>query len=91
MMATARRVTVTGRVQGVFFRAWTQQQGQQLGVHGWVRNCPDGSVEAHVEGSEDAVMRIVEMLRQGPAHARVDHVQVSEAEVGRFSRFEVRH
>jgi len=50
-MAAARHVQVTGRVQGVFFRGWTQEQAERLGVNGWVRNCPDGSVEAHLEGT----------------------------------------
>ncbi|MES2119532.1 MAG: acylphosphatase [Pseudomonadota bacterium] len=75
----ARRVRVTGRVQGVFFRAWTRQQAQALGVAGWVRNCDDGSVEAHVEGEGAAVDRLVERLAQGPQHARVDDLQVDDA------------
>ena len=52
MVTTARHVLVTGRVQGVFFRAWTDEQAQRLHVNGWVRNCPDGSVEVHLEGEE---------------------------------------
>jgi acylphosphatase len=90
-MAVARRVTVKGRVQGVFFRAWTQQQAQQVGVYGWVRNCPDGSVEAHLEGSESGVAHIVEKMRKGPSDANVDEVDVRDVQFDGFSRFEVRH
>ena len=59
MGEVARHVRVTGRVQGVFYRAWTREQAHALGVHGWVRNCPDGSVEAHAEGDEQAVEELV--------------------------------
>jgi len=87
----ARRVQVTGRVQGVFFRAWTRDEARALGVHGWVRNCPDGSVEAHLEGDEDAVERLATMMRDGPAHAKVDDLSVEAAEVEGHSAFEVGH
>jgi acylphosphatase len=90
-MTVARRVRVSGLVQGVFFRAWTQQQAQRIGVNGWVRNCPDGSVEAHLEGNESAVQDITERMRKGPSDARVDDVHVSDAELDGFTRFEVRH
>ncbi len=87
----AYRVSVTGRVQGVFFRAWTQEQAQALAVAGWVRNCADGSVESHVEGAGDAVDRMIECLSHGPSGARVDDVQVEEAAPENRSGFEVRH
>ena len=54
MTKVARHVRIYGRVQGVFFRAWTREEAERLGVTGWVRNCPDGRVEAHVEGDETA-------------------------------------
>ena len=91
MMAIARRVIVTGQVQRVFFRAWTQQQAQQIGVNGWVRNCVDGSVEAHLEGSESAVMHLIEKMRRGPSDANVEDVDVKDTRRDGFSRFEVRH
>ena len=91
MMAIARRVIVTGQVQRVFFRAWTQQQAQQIGVNGWVRNCVDGSVEAHLEGSESAVMDLIEKMRRGPSEANVEDVDVKDTRRDGFSRFEVRH
>lgn len=91
MTRVARRVKVTGRVQGVFFRAWTAEQAKLLGVSGWVRNSPDGSVEAHLQGDLWAVRRLIELLHRGPPSARVDEVSDHEAELGRDLEFEVRH
>ena len=90
MSVIARHVTVTGLVQGVFFRAWTREQAPQLGVTGWVRNCPDGRVDAHVEGEQDAVERLIALLRRGPAAARVDDVHLWDVELFDFDDFEVR-
>jgi acylphosphatase len=77
-------------VQGVFYRAWAQGQARELGVSGWISNCPDGAVEAHLAGEEKAVLRMIERLRQGPSNARVDEVSVEDAEPGNLGRFEVR-
>ena len=87
----ARHVRVYGRVQGVFFRAWLREQADRLGVTDWVRNCPDGRVEAHVEGDDTAVAQIVELIRQGPPAARVDDVRLWDVEPCEFDGFEVRH
>lgn len=65
---------VTGRVQGVAFRAWTQGQAQKAGVHGWVCNNPDGSVSALMVGEEDAVQAMVDALWSGPGAASVRDV-----------------
>jgi len=91
MSHVARHVSVTGRVQGVFFRAWTAEQAKLLGVCGWVRNAPDGSVEAHLQGDRWAVHRLVELLHKGPPSAVVDDVIEREAELGPSLEFEVRH
>jgi acylphosphatase len=72
MAQSARKVRVSGRVQGVFFRAWTKEQADALGVNGWVRNRPDGSVEALVAGEEDAVAMMIERMRRGPPAANVE-------------------
>ena len=85
-----RHISLSGHVQGVFYRVWAQGQARELGVSGWIRNRPDGSVEAHVAGAEDAVGRMIERLRRGPSNARVDEVTVEEAEPGSEGRFEVR-
>jgi acylphosphatase len=73
-----KRVRVRGRVQGVFFRGATAQQARALGVAGWVRNCDDGSVEAVFEGAPARVAAAVSFCHQGPARARVDHVESSD-------------
>lgn len=91
MARVARRVRVAGQVQGVFFRAWTREQAERLDVFGWIRNCPDGSVEAHIEGPEDRVEQVIQLLRRGPSGARVDDLQISEAEIENADWFAVRH
>jgi acylphosphatase len=77
---TAREVVVRGIVQGVFFRASCRDQAQALGVSGWARNEPDGSVRALFEGTPDAVEAMVGWCRHGPRLAVVDGVEVSERE-----------
>lgn len=82
---------VSGRVQGVFFRAATQRRARELGLVGWVRNTGDGRVEVLLEGEEGAVREALVFLRQGPPHARVDDVEVRCAEAtGGFEGFHVR-
>ena len=81
---------VTGRVQGVFFRAWAQQQARELGVNGWIRNADDGSVEAHLEGDEAAMKALIQRLWHGPPSAEVQEVQVETAGAEGLKRFEVR-
>jgi acylphosphatase len=71
------RVRVTGRVQGVFFRATCADLARELGLSGWVRNAPDGSVEGAFEGPAGSVEAIVAWCRRGPSSARVDAVSVS--------------
>ena len=90
-MKAAREIRVSGLVQGVFFRAWTRDQAVELGVNGWVRNCRDGSVEAHLEGESEPVAKLIERMRRGPPNARVDELQSEEAEVEGSEGFEVRH
>jgi acylphosphatase len=76
-------VRIRGRVQGVFFRAEAQARAESLGVTGWIRNAPDGTVEAAFEGDEERVDSMVEWSRRGPNGARVDDVEVeTEAPTG---------
>lgn len=77
----AFRVRVTGRVQGVAFRAWTRDEASRLGLTGWVRNESDGSVSAVICGSRDAVSVMLERMRKGPPAARVDDVAIQSFNV----------
>ena len=77
-LRTRKRVVVHGRVQGVWFRASTQEEARLARVSGWVSNRPDGSVEAVFEGSRDAVERMLRYVQRGPRGARVEHVEVHE-------------
>lgn len=90
MPARAVDVTITGRVQGVFFRASCEQEARRLAVTGWVSNAPDGSVTGHFEGDADAVGALVDWCHDGPRHARVDRVEVREAGIQRCTGFQVR-
>ena len=86
---TARRALVQGRVQGVGFRYYAARAARELGVSGWVRNLPDGSVETLVEGDAAAVEGYLDRLRRGPSASRVDGVVVEErAEEGHL-KFEI--
>ncbi|MBZ5559570.1 MAG: acylphosphatase [Acidobacteriia bacterium] len=81
-MRVARRYVISGRVQGVGFRFFTEAAASREGVHGWVRNLTDGPVEAVeavevvAEGDAEAMERFERSIRQGPRGARVDHVEV---------------
>jgi acylphosphatase len=82
---------VSGRVQGVYFRASTQETARGLGLAGWVRNLPDGRVELVAEGAPEAVDRLVTWLQEGPPAARVERVDVEvEVPAGAGGDFEVR-
>lgn len=84
-----RHLVITGRVQGVGFRASMAREAQRLGVTGWVRNRSDGSVEAMIAGTPEQVAAMMNWARRGPAAARVDHVAI-ELGSGEFSGFELR-
>ena len=74
MAVTAARLVITGRVQGVGFRAWTRREARRRGLRGWVRNRSDGSVEALLIGDAAAVDGLAEACRRGPTMARVDGI-----------------
>ena len=83
-------VFVTGKVQGVYFRQNTQITAREHGVTGWVRNLPDGRVEAVIEGEEASVKKVADWCRHGPSAARVDAIEVkNERYTGEFSSFEI--
>jgi acylphosphatase len=85
-----RRVVVQGHVQGVFFRETTRRRALADGLGGWVRNLPDGSVEAVFEGEREAVARLVAFVREGPRGARVDWVDVASEDPEGLTGFEIR-
>jgi acylphosphatase len=74
------KVIVHGAVQGVFFRVEARDRARSLGLAGWVRNVPDGTVEAVLEGDDERVESMVEWSRRGPAGARVEEVEVDWSE-----------
>ena len=92
-MSIARaHVYVEGRVQGVFFRANTVDKACSLNIVGWVRNCPDGGVEAVFEGKKDAVEKIVNWYHIGPPGALVRDVKVQwEEPTGEFKTFSIKY
>jgi acylphosphatase len=77
-MRVARRYLISGRVQGVGFRYFTEAAAAREGLHGWVRNLPDGRVEIEVEGEAEAVERFERHVRHGPPGARVSDVDVDD-------------
>lgn len=84
------RVLVSGRVQGVFFRDSTREKARALGLSGWVRNLPDGRVEAIFEGDGDRVEEMLSWCKEGPPEARVQNVSSENEEPENLSGFEVR-
>ncbi len=89
-MKARAHVYVSGRVQGVFFRGHTMGEAKRLGLTGWVRNLPDGRVEAVFEGDESAVEAMVSWCREGSPYSRVEDVEVTREEYGgEFSDFGV--
>jgi len=85
----AVQARVTGRVQGVSFRWYTQEAAHRLGVTGWVRNDPDGSVALHAEGDADAIDALIAWCQNGPSMAKVSHVAVREARPTGAATFEI--
>ena len=85
-----RRVIVHGRVQGVFFRDTTRRMAEERGLAGWVRNTPEGTVEAVFEGEPDAVGGLIRFAHEGPRGATVERVEVAEEKPEGLTGFEVR-
>lgn len=89
-------IFISGRVQGVFYRAWTLRQAQGLGLSGWVRNLPaqadlnDGRVEIVAEGEKNKLIKLIELIKKGPPLASVGNVDVSwEKATGEFKNFQI--
>jgi len=89
-MSSRVHLVITGRVQGVWFRANTQKKAKALDLTGWVKNLSDGRVEAVFEGEKENVNQIIGWCKKGPSFARVDDIQIQwETPTGDFSTFTI--
>lgn len=89
-MNTRARILVSGRVQGVFYRDNTQRWASSKGLTGWVRNLPDGRVEALVEGDKESIQTLIGQMREGPPMARIENIEVGWEEFkGEFPDFRI--
>ena len=87
-----KRILISGRVQGVYFRDSLRTAAEEEGVSGWVRNLPDRRVEAVLEGETQAVSKVIEWSRRGPPSARVEKVEIiEEVHTGELKYFEIRY
>lgn len=90
MSKVRAHLVVSGRVQGVFYRAETRDQAAALGLTGWVKNRPDRSVEVVAEGSRDQIEKLIAWCRQGPPRAEVSDVSIAwEEYTGEFDSFKI--
>lgn len=83
-------ITVSGKVQGVFFRASAKETAEQLNINGFAKNQPDGSVYIEAEGSQENLKQFIEWCKKGPPRAQVTHVDIQESELKNYERFEIR-
>ena len=92
-MKSRVHVVISGRVQGVWFRANTKDKAEQLGLNGWVRNTSDGNVEAVFEGEQEQITKMLEWCRQGPPMAHVENVKVEKQSVSdnQFNGFSIKY
>jgi acylphosphatase len=82
-------VRVSGRVQGVFYRAYTKAQAQELGIKGWVRNVPGGGVEAVLEGERQKVGELVGLMKTGPEGSMISGLELSELKCKGYEDFKI--
>ena len=88
-MTEARRIIVSGKVQGVFYRASTKEFCERHGITGWVKNLPGGEVEIFAQGTNDKLSSLSGWCAQGPQLARVEDVKVESVEIGEFNSFTI--
>ena len=91
MRTEAVHIIVRGKVQGVYYRAHTQSLAMELGLAGWVRNCPDGKVEICAEGARSQLDKLIIWCRKGPPAAKVEDVAVEWVAPENMQLFEIRH
>lgn len=85
----AVKLTISGKVQGVGFRFFVKENAQSLGIKGYVKNLPDGEVEAFFQGSKENVNKMIEMCKKGPLTAEVEDIKVEEKEPQNYENFKV--
>ena len=85
-----KHIYISGRVQGVGFRAFTRSQAAVLDIKGWVKNLTDGRVEAVIEGEKNKVNQMINKLKKGPSFARVDNFEVKDQKPENFDDFQIR-
>ncbi|MHC9160390.1 MULTISPECIES: acylphosphatase [Exiguobacterium] len=90
-MRVAKRLIVSGRVQGVGFRYFSQETAQRFGIKGWVRNLSDGTVELHVEGTANEVDAFQQALKDGNRFVGVERIEETEANDQEFRSFDIRY
>ena len=92
-MKYTAHVIISGKVQGVWFRANTKNKADQLGIMGWVKNTPDGNVEAFFEGEKDRVDDIIEWCHHGPSQAQVRNVKCERRQItsNKFKKFFIKY
>ena len=83
------RLTIKGKVQGVFYRATAKDVADEFGIKGWVKNLPDKNVEIRVTASEELLQKFIEWCKQGPPKAKVDDVIVEELSLEEFNGFRI--
>lgn len=83
------RLTIKGKVQGVFFRATAKDFADDLGIKGWVKNLPDRNVEIKVTGSKELLQKFIDWCKKGPPKARVDEVIIEELDLQEFNDFRI--
>ena len=83
------RLTIKGKVQGVFYRATAKDAADLTGVKGWVKNLPDNNVEIHATATEETLQKFINWCKQGPPKARVDNVIVEELDLEAFNNFKI--
>lgn len=85
-----KHIFISGRVQGVGFRAFTRKEASSRGIKGWVKNLADGRVEIKIKGEREDIKNMIKRIKEGPSFARVDDIEISNEEIENFDRFEVR-
>lgn len=84
-----KHIYLSGRVQGVGFRAFTQRQASVLDIKGWVKNLADGRVEVVIQGEKNKVKQMIDKLKNGPSYARVDNIEIKDQELADFNSFDI--